>query len=111
MSILITRTKAWQRFLNQFLVTSGNGYLEYRRLLKIDIQLVIDKWLVFVDNQYELDNISEHQHTQWKKHYPLPIQHIQATRRYRGPPTGGRVGNPNWIRAKEERLKEEQRDE
>lgn len=94
----MNRKQAWMVFLNQYLVTHGDGYLEYRRLLAIDIQLVIDKWIEFIDNQYKLENINESQHTQWNIYYPVQIQRLIAVRKIRGDPSGLPSGNPNFKR-------------
>ena len=104
MNILKSKKDAWMRFLNQYLVTVGNGYLEYRRILKEEgLDKVVTLWKDFVNTQLELDNITVEQRDSWHEYYPRPLQLIIATRKYRGEPTGKPKGNPNWIKAKQER--------
>jgi hypothetical protein len=113
MSTIRNRKDAWNKFKEQWLGSNdGTGNKVYRSLLKSEgLDYIISEWRKFVDNQYFFDYISESQHLGWQTSFPLQIQWLISTRKYRGDVTGAPRGNPNWIKAKQERLERERKED
>jgi len=86
--IITSRRLAWIRFLEQWLGNNdGQGKKIYRKLLREKgLDYIITQWVEFVEYQFSLDNISSSQHTMWKTSYPIQIQWLIASRKYRGDP-------------------------
>lgn len=98
MSTIRNKALAWVKFKEQWLgENDGTGDKVYRTLLRAEgLEGVIKEWELFVDNQYELEYISESQHEGWQTSFPKQLQWLKATRKYRGEPNGKPTGNPNF---------------